>query len=475
MSDLSEEGSWSLERRINRRMMATLSVVWMLGSAVAFGGVWHETGKVLDGALAETARRMVMLPPSVLRGRHEEELFGGSAAREEHLVYQMFDGQGRLRLRSHAAPDHALDPTAGDGIRNVHGWRVLTLTREDQGRKVQVAETLAHRFKVIWRSIGWLMAALLFLLPAASLALAVILRQGFRALEPAQNQLLTRGPEGLLQPVSAEGVPVELQPWVTSVNALIDQVRTMLETERRFAAQATHEMRTPIAAARAKAQRLVEITTDENARQHAKALMRQLDRLTRLASRLLQLARIESGAALNRELVDLVVLAKMVVEEFGEATVRDRLRVEVRGKPMPILGDVDAIGMALRNLIDNALKHGGEKSWVTVSVDQGAIGVIDDGPGVSTETLDKLVQPFERGMTAAEGSGLGLSIVSAIVRQCGGRLKLQSPIAAGRGFAATLDFREPNEESSLDDFRGFILDREESPAPKQDTGAPVAL
>jgi len=261
-----------------------------------------------------------------------------------------------------------------------------------------------------------------------------------------------------LKPVSAEGIPVELQPWLISVNVLIDQVRTMIESERVFAAQATHELRTPIAAARAKAQRLVEIATDENSRQHAGALMRQLDRLTRLASRLLQLARIESGVALNREPVDLVTLAKMVVEEFNDAAARERLRVEVRGKPAPILGDVDAIGIALRNLIDNALKHGGEKTWVTVSVDQGAIGVIDDGPGVSAESLDKLVRPFERGLTAAEGSGLGLSIVSAIARQCGGRLKLQSPIAAGRGFAATLDFRETTE--SLDDFRGFAPDAE---------------
>jgi len=457
MSDLAASSRWSLERRINRRMLATLSLVWLLGSAIALWGVWHETGKVLDGALSETAERMLALPDFALRERRHEALLTSSPDGEEHVVYQMFDAQGRLRLRSRAAPDRALDPDPGDGVREVHGWHVLTLTRADRSRRVQVAETVAHRFEMIWGSVGWLLGTLLLLLPAASVALTLVLRQGFAALEPPRTELLMRASDDL-KPVSADGVPDELQPWLLSVNALIDQVRTMLDSERAFAAQATHELRTPLAAARAKAQRLVEISTDENARQHARALMRQLDRLTRLASRLLQLARIESGVALSREPVDLVVLAKMVVEEFNGAAQRDRLRVEVRGAPAPILGDVDAIGIALRNLIDNALKHGGDKAWVTVSVDQGAIGVIDDGPGVSVESLDKLVHPFERGLTAAEGSGLGLSIVSAIARQCGGRLQLQSPIAAGRGFAATLDFRET--DGSLHDFRGFVLGAE---------------
>jgi len=457
MAEPDSPQPWSLERRINRRMLATLSLVWLLGSAIALGGVWYETGEVLDSAMNETAERMLVLPDLALRDRHEEVLLAGNFGYEEHVVYQLFDGQGKLRLRSRAAPEQALDPGAEDGVREVLGWRVLTLTRADHARRVQVAQTVVHRFEVIARSVGWSLAALLFLLPAASVALTLVLRREFRALEPARTRLVTRASDDL-QPVSPEGIPIELRPWLISVNVLIDQVRTMIESERVFAAQATHELRTPIAAARAKAQRLVEIATDENSRQHAGALMRQLDRLTRLASRLLQLARIESGVALNREPVDLVTLAKMVVEEFNDAAARERLRVEVRGKPAPILGDVDAIGIALRNLIDNALKHGGEKTWVTVSVDQGAIGVIDDGPGVSAESLDKLVRPFERGLTAAEGSGLGLSIVSAIARQCGGRLKLQSPIAAGRGFAATLDFRETTE--SLDDFRGFAPDAE---------------
>jgi len=436
---------WSLERQINRRLLAALSLVWLLASSVALWGVRRETGAVLDSALNETAERMLVLPDFSSREGREDVLLSGSFGYAEHIVYQVLDSHGHIRLRSRTAPEQVLDPGAPDGVRNVNGWRVLTLTRADRARKVQVAETVAHRLEVISGSVSWLLGAMLFLVPAASIAVAVVLRHGFGALEPARTRILAAQATGDLVPLSVEGVPQELQPWVTSVNALIDQVRAMIDSERRLAAHATHELRTPIAAARAQAQRLAEAVTDETARQNAQALMRQLDRLARLASRMLQLARIESGVALAREPVDLVVLARLVVDEFHEAPMRERLRLEVHGDPSPILADVDAMGIALRNLIDNALKHAGEKARVTVSVESGAIRVVDNGPGVPAESLEKLVRPFERGITAAEGSGLGLAMVDTITRQCGGTLLLQSPISNGRGFAATLDFRITDE------------------------------
>ena len=129
-----------------------------------------------------------------------------------------------------------------------------------------------------------------------------------------------------------------------------------------------------------------------------------------------------------------------MVDEFPEAIASERLRLEVTGESGGVVGDVDAIGIALRNLIDNALKHGGERSWVTVMVEPLTIFVINDGPGVPPGMLAKLMRPFERGITAAEGTGLGLSITQAIVRQAGGTLELISPIAGDRGFAAIIRF-----------------------------------
>ncbi len=440
MPEANTREPWSLERRISRRLLVVLGSLWLIGSAIALGGVWHETSQVLDSALNETAERFLVLPEVVLGDAKGARLYAEIGPHEEHVVYQVFDAAGQMRLRSHAAPDEPLDSKGKDGIRDVNGWRVLTLTRQDGKRRVEVAETVGRRFEVLWGSLGWLVGTLLFVLPGASVALTLILRRGFRALEPTRAELAVRNPDDL-QPISSSDAPLELQPWLVSVNSLITRVRVLIDAERNFTAQTTHELRTPLAAARAKAQRLAELTTDAASRQHALALVRQLDRLTRLATRLLQLARIESGAGQRRrDPVDLVLLARLVVAEFAEAVTSERLRVEVSGKPAGVIGDVDAIGIALRNLIDNALKHGGEQAWITVLVETTAIYVIDDGPGVPAETLDKLIRPFERGITVAEGSGLGLSITNAIVRHAGATLELRSPLIDGRGFAAVLHF-----------------------------------
>jgi len=440
MSELAEAGSWSLERRINRRLLAVLGSIWLTGSAIALVGVWNETGQVLDSALQETAERFLFLPSVVVQDERAQQMFlEGIGPHEEHVVYQVFDAAGKMRLRSHDAPETVLDPQGEDGIRNVKGWRVLSATRLDGLQKVQVAISVRHRLEVIWGSVGWLFGALLIVLPLASVALTLVLRQGFRTLEPARAELANRRADDL-RPISGADAPLELQPWLESVNTLMARDRVLINAERSFAARTAHELRTPLAAARAQAQRLSELTPRGPVHVSAQALVRQLDRLTRLATRLLQLARIESQAVVRREPIDLAVVARLVVAEFPDALASERLRLEVAGEPAGVVGDVDAIGIALRNLIDNALKHGGRDSWVTVIVEPLEIMVINDGPGVPAETLETLIRPFERGITAAEGSGLGLSITNAIARQAGGTLELHSPISGGRGFAAVLRF-----------------------------------
>lgn len=151
--------------------------------------------------------------------------------------------------------------------------------------------------------------------------------------ETAQRLLLL--PEAALaapdtaEPLATLGAPDELQPWLATVNGLLAQVAALIEGKRSFAANTAHELRTPLAAARAQAQRLVQASADPATRAPAQALLRQLDRLTRLATRLLQLARIESGVALQRGTVDLVQLAVLVADDFAAAQ-PDRQRAEVR-------------------------------------------------------------------------------------------------------------------------------------------------
>lgn len=431
--------SWSLQRRLQRQLLALLFSLWLAGSVAALFGLGNEITEVLDSALAETAQSLLVLPDHALGDEHGLALAAGIGEHEEHVIYQLFDQHGHLRLRSHAAPQQPISSSTVDGIRDVGDWHVLTLSRADGTRRAFVAETVAHRREVLWAGMGWLLGMLGAVLPLAAVGLRLLLRRAFATLEPARRELAQRDAHDL-RPLAASQTPIELRPWLDAVDALMTRVRSLVEAERAFAAHMAHELRTPLAAARAQAQRLLSATGGGPQRAPALALVRQLDRLTALATRLLQLARIDSGVALQREPVDLVRLATLVADEFGDARRSGQLRLQVQGKPAAVAGDWDALGIALRNLIDNALKHGASPAGVTLQVSPGRLAVIDDGPGVAAEMLPRLARPFERAQAVAEGSGLGLAMVATVARQSSARLTLQSPVADRRGFSATLCF-----------------------------------
>jgi two-component system OmpR family sensor kinase len=440
---------WSLERRLRRRLLVALVILWLLGGALALAGMRHETAEILDSGLAEVAQRLLVLPREALggRGHGHEGAPDDQAVRsaevgehEERVIYQVFDREGRLRLRSHQAPMEPLAHRAGDGFFEQDGWRIYALTRDDGRRRVLVAQSLADRHSALARVGGWMLGPLLALLPLAAWALQWVLGRALGALQPLQRDLAGRAATEL-QPVRADAAPEELQPLVQTLNALLGRVRELLEAERLFAARSAHELRTPLAAARAQAQRLAVETNDAAARERAHRLVAQLDRLTALATRLLQLARIESGVALAREPVDLAQLAQLVVDEFGAPDQRSRITVDVPSQPCSVEGDVDALAIAMRNLVDNALKHAGPNARVAVRVGPRAIEVCDDGPGLDADAITRLKRPFERGaQPGADGAGLGLGMVETIARQAGARFDLEPAQPDGRGLCARLRF-----------------------------------
>lgn len=437
---MSEAVSWSLERRLRRRLLVVLIALWLLGTAAALLGVHHETSEVLDSALEETAQRLLALPDAALGSATDDALVAKIGDHEEYVVYQLFDSLQQLRLRSHSAPLQALAGGAVDGLQQRNGWRIVTLTRDD-GTQAQVAESAAHRASVLWDSSVWMLAPLLALLPLAAWALHAVLRSAFRTLETSRRAIAQRAAQDLL-PLPLAAAPAELQPLLDTVNRLMERVQALLSAERAFTALAAHELRTPLAAAQAQLQRLIEeLPANAAALPRTRALQRQLRRLSGLSTKLLQLARVEAGVALAREPVDLQSLVRLVLDEFRVAAGShdERWQVRMPAEPVRVQGDIDALGMALRNLVENAQRHAGASASLRLQLTAGGeLSVQDDGPGVPPERLASLSHPFVRGDAPGEGSGLGLAIAHAVAVQSGGALTLRSPLAHGRGFAATL-------------------------------------
>jgi len=239
---------------------------------------------------------------------------------------------------------------------------------------------------------------------------------------------------------------------VEATNQLLGRVTAALEAERSFTYNSAHELRTPIAAALAQAQLMASLAAGQPALEaQAARLIESMARLSRLAERLLALARAEGSEPLVHEWVELDRAASLTVEEFrhdprlkGRELVAEVSAVRVRG-------DLDAVGLALRNMVENALVHGSGGRWIRVSCRREPGGIVvavtDDGPGVRSDDLPTLTQRFKRAPNASGvGAGLGLAIVAMLARRMRARLGLRSPPPGlATGFEARLTWAAPGD------------------------------
>lgn len=443
---MSPANPWSLETRLRRELLLPLLALWLGGSAVAVLGVWIEIGAVLDSSLEESAQRMLAVPTDANGKTVDEESEDSEAVR-----FQVLDHDGRMLWRSRDAPTEPLTDRHKPGLRTEAGNRVAVEISADGSRTAIATETLKHRSQALWSLARWLLVPLLLLLPAAAWVIGRVLRRGFAALDTLRPALAQPTLNQPLRPLSVQALPQELYPLIATLNGLLERINGMVAAEKAFAANSAHELRTPLAAARAQCQRLLsEVPPNGPAHERASALLRRLDQLGDVSAKLLQLSRVESGLGLAREPVDLENLIKMVAGDFSAPAQAARLRIDVPDEAVWVLGDLDALGIALRNLLENALRHSGSGTVTVRARPDGRLDVEDDGAGVAPDVLLRLKQPFQRA-SAAEGMGLGLAIADSVAKQVGGSLELHSPVRDGRGFCASLHLRPctaPSEFSS---------------------------
>lgn len=430
---------WSLQKRLRNRLWLTLTALWMLGSALALFVQWRVTNQLLDQAQEETAQLALNLPV------REQPLKPAARPGSDLVRIQVFDPQGQLIWRSSHAPEHPMASPERDAVQMVEGRRIVVLRDARSGRSAIVSASLLDREEALTNATEGMLVALLLLLPLTAWGTTLLLRQAFTHMQSVQEALSSRDPDAL-QPLAVDPLAKEFKPLVREINQLFSRLSRAREAERTFVANSAHELRTPVAAAQAQLQRLADELKQtphgEALRHRTDAIGRQLDRLGRLCVKLMQLARAESGVSSPRQPVDIVTITRLVLDEFGKASQSGRLslRVDPSSTPLMALGDVDALAIVLRNLIENALNHTPDDRAVSVHISAGGvISVIDQGPGLSAQRLETLFQPFERGDSASPGHGLGLAIVKALCKQMGWHLQLQSPHAQGRGVCASVD------------------------------------
>ena len=437
----------SLTRRLIWTLTAAAVVLWLLSSLLAANTLRSRLNDAFDGGLKETAERILSLALDSLRdemdeprthdGEHEIPLLeeGGS----EYIVYQVRSADGGVLLRSHDAPSAAFDVPLTEGFADSGPWRVYTVGDPRGLAFAQVAESTTHRADSLWGSVLALIWPIALLVPLSALGIFAAVRSGLRPVLSFSRRIGERHAANL-SPVGAESLPIELQPIARAVNGLIGRVSTALEAERSFASNSAHELRTPIAGSLAQTQRLIAELGSGPAKERALQIEASLLRLMHLSEKLLQLSRADAGLGSIAEPVDLLPALKVVVEDFGRSQPSVRLVFE----PTPdvdlrALMDVDAFGIAVRNLLENAQRYGAADTPIIVRASVGTVEVTNGGPPVPPDKLARLTDRFVRASDHAQGAGLGLAIVAGLVGQAGGQLELHSPIPGQEsGFLARI-------------------------------------
>lgn len=438
-------GRGSITRRLVLVLTLGVTLFWCVAAAGASYVFYRELVETFDRALRQTAERILPLAVNDLRhtnGVPNSGLGSLGANHLEYVIYEVFAPDGRLLLASSDIGEEdaeAFSKAPVAGFRTVGDYRFYAEADPASGIRIAVAEITAHRWEAISDSTKSLFWPLVLLIPLSALAIWLVVRGAMRPIYRLRDEIATRDRTNLT-PIDATEQPVELKPIAEAVAHLVARLKVALDAERAFAANSAHELRTPIAGALAQTQRLLAETETGPAHARAGEIEMALKRLSRLSEKLLQLSRVDAGIAVSDHDNELGPVLDFVVKDF-RAALADPERLKYsrpRAARLVAPMDMDAFAIAMRNLVDNAIKHGAPEGPIRIEIEPGCIvRVANDGAVIPAATLKDLRRRFTRGATQSQGAGLGLSIVEAIAVQSGGRLELNSPAQGqANGFEA---------------------------------------
>jgi signal transduction histidine kinase len=361
------------------------------------------------------------------------------------VIYQITTRSNQLLYRSPGAPAAPLaqGPFGYSTVRlEGHTWRVYSMGSSATPLVIHMAERLEHRDALLARTLRAVALPLLFALVLLTALIGVVTERAFRPVRRIAADLAGRGADDLSAVNTAE-MPVETHALGVALNGLLARHAQVLARERRFTADAAHELRTPLAALRVQAQVAARATTPSERRRALEKLQANIDRTTHLMSQLLSLARLEPGASLGvGHATPAHVVVDLVMEDLAPAAREKHVEVELAGCEQPLPGSPEVLYLLIRNLLENSIRNVSVRGRVALEVMPGegcaVLTIADDGPGIPSEERPRAFERFYRiPGSASGGSGLGLSIVGRVVELLCGDIQLSAP-AAGTGLIVTV-------------------------------------
>lgn len=427
----------SLRRRLMLILLSVTAVIWLLSAYTSYRDTRHEINELFDAQMAQSARTLLSVaghelielsgaPPdnTHIHFTGETRFTAGGHQYEHKLAYQLWQQpENKLLLRSFSAPETVLsDKPNGYSERQIEeqSWRVFTLVDENTGFQVQVGESMAIREELSGAIALRTGMPLLLALPLLALLISIGITRSLKPLQKLTETVADRAPDNL-EAVDERHAPAEIRPLVQALNTLFQRLAETFENERRFTADAAHELRTPLAAIKVQAQVALRSQDEAKQQQALEMVLAGVERASRLIEQLLTLARLDPESALAQsERFDLDELAEEVLAGFaGEAAVKGIELDLTSGPECLVTGERESLAILLRNLLDNAIRYTPNEGRVELSIqrleDSVRLRIGDSGPGIENEQRERIFNRFYR-LAGQEttGSGLGLSIVKRI-------------------------------------------------------------
>ena len=429
MDGFKKRLSESVQLRLSLALSLTIVLVAVAASAFVFVSALDEAHELQD----DTLRQVAMLYDRQHMTLHYPEgpALKGDDEESRVIIQHLADGSQALANGDETLP-LPLPATLVDGLATVNvggeAFRVLVHSTS-RGERIAVAQEVGARDKDARESAWRSLLPFLILFPVLLLVVGDLVRKLFRPIASLAAEIDRRG-EQLLHPIDEQHLPAEVRPFVVAINRLLTRVAQAMDGQRRFVADAAHELRSPMTALSLQAERLAACSLQVSARERLLPLCQGIERSRQLIDQLLSLAaaqaavprpqaRIGVHAVYRRVLEDLLPLAEQKHLDIG---VEDSADVQLLINPMDLF-------TLIKNLVDNAIRYtpaGGTIDLCLAQTDTCVcLQVKDSGPGISVEEHDRVFDPFYRTLGSGEtGSGLGLSIVRAIAERVGARVAL---------------------------------------------------
>lgn len=452
----------SLQRRLLLSLLVGAPLVWALALVVSVDRARHEVNELFDSEMIRLARQVqVTLQPGEAAspgGPGAIDTSGDTGEADvRDLAIAVWDAQGRLTLADHegaALPHHADRSGFVEEVIDGDLWRMYYLHSADGRWLVAAGQKAYERDELVFSLSMSQLLPWVAMLPVLLLVMAWAVRRSLAPVRELATELQARSPDDL-RAVDVSHAPVELAPLGSAMNALFGRIEDMIARERRFTADAAHELRTPLAVLRAQWD-VVRGTTDPAERAQAEAKFESgLERMDRLVTQMLALSRLDDAVPPGRRTeIDWPALVEQVMSECLPLAERRHIelacewppetdRAAPSVHPFPLLGDADLIAVLLRNLLDNAVRYAPSGSTVVLRLAAEGLSVENAGPPLSEAQRQRLGERFYRPDGQEErGSGLGVSIAQRIAQMHGLVLGYGAG-ADGRGVVVQLQHANP--------------------------------